>query len=166
MKRWPVFPFLKKKLSMWHVHCKRHDVAFRKHDALYKCTVLYTQNALYTLSASRFAPRKSRPNRCAYSSIQIMDGYECGGTDIFMRWKMGRVACSVHATYAMFKQCSNSYAKDLSLDIERCVHGLEGHFLPPGVACTTGLSHNPFTWRPLKDGKKRLRQKVVLCNHM
>ena len=23
------------------------------------------------------------------------------------------------------------------------------HFLPPGVACTTGLSHNPFTWRPL-----------------
>ena len=40
------------------------------------------------------------------------------------------------------------------------------HFLPPGVACTTGLSHNPFTWRPLKDGKKRLRQKVVLCNHM
>ena len=24
-----------------------------------------------------------------------------------------------------------------------------GHFLPPGVACTTGLSHNPFTWRPL-----------------
>ena len=40
------------------------------------------------------------------------------------------------------------------------------HFLLPGVACTTGLSHNPFTWRPLKDGKKRLRQKVVLCNHM
>ena len=23
------------------------------------------------------------------------------------------------------------------------------HFLPPGVAYTTGLSHNPFTWRPL-----------------
>ena len=23
------------------------------------------------------------------------------------------------------------------------------HFLPPGVACTTGLSHNPFTWRPI-----------------
>ena len=23
------------------------------------------------------------------------------------------------------------------------------HFLPPGVAHTTGLSHNPFTWRPL-----------------
>ena len=23
------------------------------------------------------------------------------------------------------------------------------HFLPPGVASTTGLSHNPFTWRPL-----------------
>ena len=40
------------------------------------------------------------------------------------------------------------------------------HFLPPGVACTTGLSHNRFTWRPLYDGKKRLRQKVVLCNHM
>ena len=40
------------------------------------------------------------------------------------------------------------------------------HFLPPRVACTTGLSHNPFTWRPLKDGKKRLREKVVLCNHM
>ena len=27
------------------------------------------------------------------------------------------------------------------------------HFLPPGVAHTTGLSHNPFTWRPLQDGK-------------
>ena len=26
---------------------------------------------------------------------------------------------------------------------------LTTHFLPPGVACTTGLSHNPFTWRPL-----------------
>ena len=23
------------------------------------------------------------------------------------------------------------------------------HFLPPGVACTTGLSHNRFTWLPL-----------------
>ena len=23
------------------------------------------------------------------------------------------------------------------------------HFLPPGVACTTGLSHYPFTWRLL-----------------
>ena len=23
------------------------------------------------------------------------------------------------------------------------------HFLPPGVACTTGFSHNPFTWIPL-----------------
>ena len=23
------------------------------------------------------------------------------------------------------------------------------HFLPPGIACTTGLSHNPFTWCPL-----------------
>ena len=23
------------------------------------------------------------------------------------------------------------------------------HFLPPGVAHTTGLPHNPFTWRPL-----------------
>ena len=30
-------------------------------------------------------------------------------------------------------------------------HGIltSDHFLPPGVACTTGLSHNPFTWRPL-----------------
>ena len=27
------------------------------------------------------------------------------------------------------------------------------HFLPPGVAYTTGLSHNPFTWLPLQDGK-------------
>ena len=40
------------------------------------------------------------------------------------------------------------------------------HFLPPVVACMTGLSHNPFTWPPLEDGKKRLRQKAVLCNHM
>ena len=23
------------------------------------------------------------------------------------------------------------------------------HFLPPGVTCMTGLSHNPFTWGPL-----------------
>ena len=30
---------------------------------------------------------------------------------------------------------------------------LWAHFLPPGVAYTTGPSHNPFTWRPLKDGK-------------
>ena len=22
------------------------------------------------------------------------------------------------------------------------------HFLPPGITCTTGLSHNPFTWFP------------------
>ena len=35
------------------------------------------------------------------------------------------------------------------------------HFLPPGVVCTTYLSHNR-----LRRGKKRLRQKVVLCNHM
>ena len=40
-----------------------------------------------------------------------------------------------------------------------CISDMIPHFLPPGVACTTGLSHNPFTWRPLKDGRKRLRQK-------
>ena len=33
------------------------------------------------------------------------------------------------------------------------------HFLPPGVAHTTGYPHNPFTWRPLKDGKKTLTPK-------
>ena len=33
------------------------------------------------------------------------------------------------------------------------------HFLPPGVAYTTGLSHNGFTWRPLKGGKKTLTPK-------
>ena len=33
------------------------------------------------------------------------------------------------------------------------------HFLPPGVACTTGLSHNPFTWRPLKDRKNAYARK-------
>ena len=29
------------------------------------------------------------------------------------------------------------------------VFDVMNHFLPPGVACTTGLSHNPFTWRTL-----------------
>ena len=28
------------------------------------------------------------------------------------------------------------------------------HFLPPGVAYTTGLSHNPFTWLLSKTGRK------------
>ena len=33
------------------------------------------------------------------------------------------------------------------------------HFLPPGVAHTTGLSNNPFTRRPLQDGEKTLMPK-------
>ena len=33
------------------------------------------------------------------------------------------------------------------------------YFLPPGVAYMTGLSHNPFTWLPLADWGKLLRQK-------
>ena len=33
-------------------------------------------------------------------------------------------------------------------DLDLCFTPMT-HFLPPGVAYTTGLSHNPFTWLPL-----------------
>ena len=35
------------------------------------------------------------------------------------------------------------------------------HFLPRGGAYTTGLSHNPFTWRPGRGGVNA--KKVVLA---
>ena len=33
------------------------------------------------------------------------------------------------------------------------------HFLPPGVACTTCLSHNRFTWLSIRDGKNAYAKK-------
>ena len=33
------------------------------------------------------------------------------------------------------------------------------HFLPPGLAYTTGFSHNPFTWLPLLGGKNDYAKK-------
>ena len=33
------------------------------------------------------------------------------------------------------------------------------HYLPPNAACTTGLSHNRFTWRPVKDRKNAYARK-------
>ena len=63
------------------------------------------------------------------------------------------------------KETGNIYIKECVIDGQRnghfsCLYSpwrctrhafLMGwiHFLPPGVACTTGLSHNPFTWHPL-----------------
>ena len=36
------------------------------------------------------------------------------------------------------------------------------HFLPPGFACTTGLSRNRFTWRPLIDRKNAYAESSAL----
>ena len=41
----------------------------------------------------------------------------------------------------------------------------KGHFLPPGVAHTTGLSHNPFTWRPLQARSYHYAKKLGLAHY-
>ena len=46
------------------------------------------------------------------------------------------------------------------------LHAHLTHFLPPGVDCTTGRSHNLFTWRPLEDGKNAKAKKLcyeIIC---
>ena len=40
------------------------------------------------------------------------------------------------------------------------------NFLPPGVAYTTGLSHNPFTWLTIEDGDNYYAKKqcyLIIC---